>query len=124
MAAGPGPRDIHGHPLRQNQTPHIHGRPIKQVGGRQPADGHDLMRISIGGARRAGLQVFAGFRMNDAHACDEARGWYGRSRQKQERRRLLIGSPVPFGCRHGAGWSSSWVWNYGGRTPAPGPRLE
>ncbi len=61
--------------------------------------------------------------MNDAHASDEAWGWYGRSRQKQDRRHLLIGSPVPFGCRHGADWSFSWVW-YGGRTPARGPRLE
>ena len=123
----PVPRDIHGHPLKAEQAPHIHGRPIKEVGGRRPADaheflhllldqviadGHELMQIYIDGARRSGLPIFAGFRMNDAHACDEARGWYGRSRQKQERRRLLIGSPVPFGCRHGADWSFSWVWNY------------
>lgn len=123
----PVPRDIHGHPLKAEQAPHIHGRPIKEVGGRRPADaheflhllldqviadGHELMQIYIDGARRSGLPIYAGFRMNDAHACDEARGWYGRSRQKQERRHLLIGSPVPFGCRHGADWSFSWVWNY------------
>ena len=35
--------------------------------------------------------------MNDAHACDEARGWYGRSQQKVERPDLLLGAPVPAG---------------------------
>ncbi|RKU34480.1 hypothetical protein C6496_20005 [Candidatus Poribacteria bacterium] len=57
------------------------------------------------------MAVYASFRMNDAHACDEARGWYGRSQQKTERLDLLLGSPVPAGV-HGADWSFSWRWNY------------
>ena len=69
------------------------------------------MRIYIEGARKHDMAIYASFRMNDAHACDEARGWYGRSRQKTERPDLLLGSPVPAGV-HGADWSFSWRWNY------------
>ena len=122
----PLPTDIHGHPLRDVEPLHIHGRPVKEIDGRMPAnaheclyglfakviqDGHDLMGIYIEGARKHDMAVYASFRMNDAHACDEARGWYGRSRQKVERPDLLLGSPVPVGV-HGADWSFSWRWNY------------
>ena len=122
----PLPTDIHGHPLRDTQPLHIHGRPVKEIDGRMPAnaheclytlfakviqDGHDLMQIYIEGARKHNMVVYASFRMNDAHACDEARGWYGRSRQKIERPNLLLGAPVPAGV-HGAEWSFSWRWNY------------
>ena len=122
----PLPTDIHGHPLRDTQPLHIHGRPVKEMDGRMPAnaheclyglfakviqDGHDLMGVYIEGARKQDMAVYASFRMNDAHACDEARGWYGRSRQKMERPDLLLGSPVPAGV-HGADWSFSWRWNY------------
>lgn len=122
----PLPTDIHGHPLRDTQPLHIHGRPVKEIDGKMPMnaheclyrlfakiiqDGHDLMGIYIEGARRQDMAIYASFRMNDAHACDEARGWYGRSRQKVERPDLLLGSPVPAGV-HGAEWSFSWRWNY------------
>ena len=122
----PLPTDIHGHPLRDTQPLHIHGRPVKEIDGRMPAnaheclytlfakviqDGHDLMQIYIEGARKHNMVVYASFRMNDAHACDEARGWYGRSRQKIESPDLLLGAPVPAGV-HGAEWSFSWRWNY------------
>ena len=123
----PLPTDIHGHPLRNTVEPlHIHGRPVKEIDGRMPAnaheclyglfakviqDGHDLMGVYIEGARKQDMAVYASFRMNDAHACDEARGWYGRSRQKMERPDLLLGAPVPAGV-HGADWSFSWRWNY------------
>ena len=122
----PRPTDIHGHPLPEMARAHIHGRPMKDIGGRKPAnaheflhrlfvkvieDGHDLMRIYIEGARKYNMAVYASFRMNDAHACDEARGWYGRSPQKIERPDLLIGSPVPGGV-HGAAHCFSWRWDY------------
>ena len=122
----PLPTDIHGHPLRDVEPLHIHGRPVKEIDGRMPAnaheclyglfakviqDGHDLMRVYIEGARKHRMVVYASFRMNDAHACDEARGWYGRSQQKVERPDLLLGSSVPVGV-HGADWSFSWRWNY------------
>ena len=122
----PLPTDIHGHPLRDTQPLHIHGRPVKEIDGRMPAnaheclytlfakviqDGHDLMQIYIEGARKHNMVVYASFRMNDAHACDEARGWYGRSQQKMERPDLLLGAPVPAGV-HGAEWSFSWRWDY------------
>lgn len=122
----PLPTDIHGHPLRDVQPLHIHGRPVKEIDGRMPAnaheclyglfakviqDGHDLMQIYIAGARKHDMAIYASFRMNDAHACDEARGWYGRSRQKMESPDLLLGSPVPVGV-HGADWAFSWRWNY------------
>ena len=122
----PLPTDIHGHPLQNTQPLHIHGRPVKEIDGRMPMnaheclyglfakviqDGHDLMQIYIEGARKQNMEVYASFRMNDAHACDEARGWYGRSRQKMERLDLLLGSPVPVGV-HGADWSFSWRWDY------------
>ena len=122
----PLPTDIHGHPLRDVQPLHIHGRPVKEIDGRMPAnaheclyglfakvlqDGHDLMQIYIEGARKHNMAIYGSFRMNDAHACDEARGWYGRSRQKIESPDLLLGSPVPVGV-HGADWAFSWRWNY------------
>ena len=122
----PLPTDIHGHPLKSVEPLHIHGRPVKEIDGRMPMnaheclyglfakliqDGHDLMRVYIEGARKHNLTIYASFRMNDAHACDEARGWYGRSRQKMENFDLLLGSPVPVGV-HGADWSFSWRWNY------------
>ena len=122
----PLPTDIHGHPLKSVEPLHIHGRLVKEIDGRMPAnaheclyrlfakllqDGHDLMRIYIEGARKQDMAVYGSFRMNDAHACDEARGWYGRSQQKTERLDLLLGSPVPSGV-HGADWAFSWRWNY------------
>ena len=122
----PLPTDIHGHPLRDTQPLHIHGRPVKEIDGRIPAnaheclytlfakviqDGRDLMQIYIESARKHNMAVYASFRMNDAHACDEARGWYGRSRQKIERPDLLLGAPVPASV-HGAEWSFSWRWDY------------
>jgi len=122
----PLPTDIHGNPLADPGSIHIHGRPVRKIGDRSPVNAHeflhllfarviedglDLMRIYIEGARTHGLAVYASFRMNDAHACDEARGWYGRSQQKMDRPDLLLGSPVPGGV-HGAEWSFSWRWNY------------
>ena len=122
----PFPTDIHGKPLQGAEPVSIHGRPVREVDGRTPLnaheflhlllaklidDGHDLMQIYIEGARRHGKAVYASFRMNDAHACDEARGWYGRSKQKIQRPDLLIGSPVPAGVG-GADWSFSWRWDY------------
>lgn len=122
----PLPTDIHGNSLRDADPVHIHGRPVQEIDGRMPMtaheclyglfakmieDGHDLMQIYIEGARRHGVAAYASFRMNDAHACNEARGWYGRSRQKVERPDLLLGAPIPTGV-HGAEWSFSWRWNY------------
>ena len=122
----PLPTDIHGNPLQEAAPLHVHGRPVRAIDGKMPMnaheclyglfakvidDGHDLMQIYIEGARRHGLVAYASFRMNDAHACNEARGWYGRSRQKVERPDLLIGFPVPKGV-HGAEWSFSWRWDY------------
>jgi hypothetical protein len=122
----PLPADIHGNPLQETEPVHIHGRPIRKIEGRPPMaaheflhwlfarvieDGHDLMRIYVEAAGRHGMAAYASFRMNDAHACSEDRGWYGRSQQKMERPDLLLGSPVPGGV-HGAEWSFSWRWNY------------
>ena len=47
--------------------------------------------------------------LNDAHASDEARGWYGRSQQKIDNQDLLIG--LPYGS-HGKEFAFSWNWNY------------
>ena len=122
----PLPTDIHGRPLQETEPVHIHGRLIRKIEDRSPMatheflhwlfarvieDGHDLMRIYIEAGREQGVAAYASFRMNDAHACSEDRGWYGRSMQKRERPDLLLGSPVPGGV-HGAEWSFSWRWNY------------
>ena len=118
--------DIHGNKMDAGQTLHVHGRPVKAIDGKMPqnaheclyglfakliADGHDLLQVYIDGARQCDMSIYAGFRMNDAHICDEARGWYGRSPQKIERPDLLIGQAVPRGV-HGAPWGFSWRWDY------------
>ena len=122
----PAPSDIHGNKMDSSETLHVHGRPVRAVDGKVPrnaheclhglfakliADGHDLLQIYIEAARKYDLGICAGFRMNDAHICDEARGWFGRSPQKIERPDLMIGQAVPRGV-HGAPWGFSWRWDY------------
>ena len=76
-------------------------------------DGHDLMQIYVKHGHQMGKGMYAAFRMNDAHANDERRSWNQRSKQKQTRPDLLIGSPAPRGVSgHADEWKFSWQWDY------------
>lgn len=76
-------------------------------------DGHDLMQIYVKHGHQMGKGMYAAFRMNDAHANDERRSWNQRSKQKQSRPDLLIGSPAPRGVSgHADEWKFSWQWDY------------
>ena len=68
-------------------------------------DGHDLLKRCTQRAHQLELGIYASFRMNDAHASNDRRGWYGRSKMKLSRPDLLIGSPAPL---HAAGGADQW----------------
>ena len=41
--ADPLPTDIHGHPLRNAEPLHIHGRPVKEIDSRMPMNTHERL---------------------------------------------------------------------------------
>ena len=75
-------------------------------------DGHDLLEINIRRGHELGLGMYVSFRMNDAHASDEARCWNQRSGQKKKRPDLLIGSPTSVRVAGADQWNFCWQWNY------------
>ena len=77
-------------------------------------DGHDVFQLYLDRARRAGMGVFASFRMNDSHCNMEHRMADGRrSALKIRRPDLLIGSPLAVGAGgYAEEFNFSWLWNY------------
>ena len=72
--------------------------------------GVDYLALLAAEAHRLGKWFFAAVRMNDAHANDEERFWYARSRFKREHPELLLGAGTSCGAY--PDWRFDWSFNH------------